>query len=67
MEERDWVLGDMVWTSIGLAVVIGLIVLNSYVQRLARIEEEQRLGLLRSNLLIARDQQLLQSRRPDAI
>lgn len=67
MEDTDWVLGDMVWALIGVAVVIGLMVLNSYVQRLARIEEEQRLGLLRADLLNRQRSAASQSRRPDAI
>jgi hypothetical protein len=46
MKDTDWVLGDLVWAVVGLAVVIGLMMLNAYVQRLARIEEEQRIALL---------------------
>jgi uncharacterized membrane protein len=46
MKDTDWVLGDLVWAVIGLAVIIGLMLLNAYVQRLARIEEDQRIALL---------------------
>ena len=42
MKDRDWALGDVVWAILGLAVVLGLVALNAYVQRLARIEEEER-------------------------
>ena len=56
MKDTDWVLGDLVWAFIGAAVVLGLMVLNAYFQRLARIEEAQRIQLLAS-----------QSRRPDDI
>ena len=42
MADRDWALGDIVWAILGLVVVLGLVLLNAYVQRLARIEEEER-------------------------
>jgi hypothetical protein len=51
MEDRDWALGDIVWAILGLAVVLGLMALNAYVQRLARIEEERRIALVGSDLL----------------
>ena len=52
MINRDWVLGDIVWAIMGMAVVLGLVVLNEYVQRLSRIEEEDRqLKLAGSNPL----------------
>ncbi len=51
MADRDWALGDMVWALLGGAVVFGLVALNAYVQRLARIEEERRIGLPSSDLL----------------
>jgi hypothetical protein len=51
METSNWVLGDMSWVIIGGVVILGLLALNAYVQRIARIEEEQRLELLRSNRL----------------
>ena len=67
MKDTDWVLGDMVWAIIGGAVVIGLMVLNAYVQRLARIEEAQRIQLLGSNPLNRQRSAASQSRRPDDI
>ena len=67
MKDTDWVLGDMVWFIVGLAVVIGLMVLNAYVQRLARIEEERRIELLSSDPLNRRRSAASQSRRPDDI
>ena len=51
MKDGDWVLGDMVWAIVGLAVVLGLMALNSYVQRIARIEEAERIRLLGSDPL----------------
>ena len=33
MKDTDWVLGDMVWAIIGAAVILGLMVLNAYFQR----------------------------------
>ena len=60
MKDTDWVLGDMVWAIIGAAVILGLMVLNAYFQRVNRIEEEEhRIGLLGSDPLFARDQQFL--------
>ena len=67
MKDTDWVLGDMVWTIVGVAVILGLMVLNAYVQRLARIEEEQRIELLRSDRLNRERSAASQSRRPDDI
>ena len=67
MKDTDWVLGDMVWFIVGLAVVIGLMVLNAYVQRLARIEEERRIGLLSSDPLNRQRSAASQSRLPDDI
>ena len=67
MEDGDWVLGDMVWAIVGLAVVLGLMALNSYVQRIARIEEEQRIRLLGSDPLNRQRSAASQSRRPDDI
>ena len=51
MADRDWALGDIVWAILGIAIVLGLMALNAYVQRLARIEEERRIGLLSSDPL----------------
>jgi hypothetical protein len=67
MKDTDWVLGDMVWFIVGLAVVIGLMVLNAYVQRLARIEEAERIRLLGSDPLNRQRSAASQSRRPDDI
>ncbi len=68
MKDTDWVLGDMVWTIIGAAVIIGLMVLNAYWQRLVRIEEEEdRIGLLGSDPLHRQRSAAAQSRRPDDI
>jgi len=67
MKDTDWVLGDLVWAIVGVAVILGLMVLNAYVQRLARIEEEQRIGLLGSDPLNRQRSAASQSRRPDDI
>ena len=67
MADRDWALGDLVWAILGLAVVLGLMALNAYVQRLARIEEERRIGLLGSEALKHGRSVAFQSRRPDDI
>jgi hypothetical protein len=67
MADRDWALGDLVWAILGLAVVLGLMALNAYVQRLARIEEERRIGLLGAEARSHRSSVPFQSRRPDDI
>ena len=67
MKDTDWVLGDMEWVIIGGTVILGLLVLNAYVQRLARIEEEQRIGLLASERLNRERSAASQSRRPDDV
>jgi hypothetical protein len=69
MKDTDWVLGDMVWAIVVAAVVIGLMVLNAYFQRVFRIEEEedQRIGLLGSDPLNRQRSAASQSRRPDDI
>jgi hypothetical protein len=67
MKDTDWVLGDMVWTIVGAAVVLGLMALNAYVQRLARIEEAERIRLLGSDPLNRQRSAASQSRRPDDI
>ncbi len=69
MKDTDWVLGDMVWAIVGVAVILGLMALNAYVQRVARIEEEeeQRIGLLGSDPLNRQRSAASQSRRPDDI
>jgi hypothetical protein len=62
METSNWVLGDMAWVIIGGAVVTGLLVLNAYFQKLARIEELQRIERLNRERSAAS-----QSRLPDDI
>ena len=42
MMDRDWALEDLEWTILGMVVILGLVVLNAYVQRLSRIAEEER-------------------------
>jgi hypothetical protein len=67
METSNWVLGDMAWVFIGGAVVFGLLMLNAYFQRIARIEDEQRIELLRLDRLKQERSAASQSRRPDDI
>ncbi len=68
MKDSDWVLGDMVWTLIGGAVILGLMVLNEYWQRVTRIdEEEHRIRLLGSDPLHRQKSAASQSPRPDDI
>jgi len=68
MKDTDWVLGDMVWAIIGAAVVLGLMALNMYFQRINRIEEEEdRTRLLGSDPLNRQRSAASQSRRPDDI
>ena len=68
METSNWVLGDFAWVIIGGTVVLGLLVLNAYWQRLVRIEEEEdRIGLLGSDPLHRQRSAAAQSRRPDDI
>ena len=67
MKDTDWVFGDMVWVIVGVTVILGLMVLNAYVQRLARMEEEQRIALLSSDPLNRQRSAASQSRRPDDI
>jgi hypothetical protein len=69
MKDTDWVLGDMVWAIVVAVVLLGLMVLNAYFQRVFRIEEEeeQRIGLLGSDPLNRQRSAASQSRRPDDI
>src|SRR5467141_2739641 len=68
MKDTDWVLGDMVWAIIGTAVILGLMALNMYFQRINRIEEEEdRIRLLGSDPLNRLGSAASQSRRPDDI
>jgi len=61
------IVGDMVLSLIGGAVILGLVALNAYIQRLARIEEAQRIKLLGSDRLNRERSAASQSRRPDDI
>jgi len=61
------IVGNIVLASIGGTVIIGLLMLIAYIQRLARSEEEQRLELLRSERLKRERSAASQSRRPDDI
>lgn len=63
---KDW-LGNTILSIAGGVVIIGLMMLNAYIQRLARSEEEQRLELLRSERLKRERSADSQSRRPDDI
>jgi hypothetical protein len=67
METSNWVLGDMSWVIIGGTVILGLLMLNAYAQRQARIDEEQRIALLASERLNRERSAASQSRRPDDI
>lgn len=63
---KDW-LGNTILSIAGGVVIILLMMLNAYFQRLARAEEEQRLELLRSERLKRERSADSQSRRPDDI
>jgi hypothetical protein len=63
---KDW-LGNTILSIAGGVVIILLMMLNAYIQRLARSEEEQRLELLRSERLKRERSAASQSRRPDDI
>ena len=51
MEDTNWVLGDIIWAFLGVAVILGLMMLNAYVQKLNRIEDERRIARMSSNPL----------------
>ena len=61
------IVGNIVLAIAGGVVVVGLIMLNAYIQRLARSEEEQRIALLASERLNRERLAASQSRRPDDI
>jgi hypothetical protein len=63
---KDW-LGNTILSIAGGVVIILLMMLNAYIQRLARSEEEQRLELLRSERLKRERSAASQSRQPDDI
>lgn len=67
METSNWVLGDMAWVIIGGVVILGLLMLNSYFQGIARVDEDQRIKLLASERLNHERLAASQSRRPDDI
>jgi len=64
-KDTDWVLGDVAWIVIGGTVVFGLLMLNAYVQRIARIEEHQRIERLSAENLKRERLAASHSRRPD--
>ena len=67
MEDRDWALGDIVWAFLGIGIVLGLMALNAYIQKLARDEEERRIALVGSEAVHRHGPAASQSRRPDDI
>jgi hypothetical protein len=66
-KDPDWVLGDMAWVVLGGTVVLVLLMLNAYVQRIARIEDHQRIERLSLENLKRERLAASQSRRPDDI
>lgn len=66
-KDSDWVLGDMAWVVLGGTVVLGLLMLNAYFQRIARSEEDERIARLASERLNQERSAASQSRRPDDI
>jgi hypothetical protein len=66
-KDPDWVLGDIAWFALGGTVVIGLLMLNAYFQRIARSEEDERIARLASERLNQERSAASQSRRPDDI
>jgi len=66
-KDTDWVLGDMAWVVLGGTVVLGLLMLNAYFQRIARSEEDERIARLASERLNQERLAASQSRRPDDI
>ena len=63
---KDW-LGNVVLSIAGGIVIIGLMMLNAYIQRIARIEEHQRIERLSAENLKRERLAAAQSRRPDDI
>ena len=62
------IVGNIVWAIIGAAVILGLMALNMYFQRINRIEEEEdRIRLLGSDPVNRQRSAASQSRRPDDI
>ena len=67
MADRDWALGDLVWAILGIAIILGLMALNAYVQRLARNEEERRIAQVGSDPLHRHRSVASQSRQSNDI
>ena len=63
---KDW-LGNAILSIAGGVVILGLLMLNAYVQRIARIEERQRIERLSAKNLKRERSAASQSRRPDDI
>jgi uncharacterized membrane protein len=63
---KDW-LGNVVLAIAGGVVVVGLMMLNAYIQRIARGEERQRLERISAENLKRERLAASQSRRPDDI
>ena len=66
-KDTDWVLGDMAWFVLGGTIVIGLLMLNAYFQRIARSEDYERMARLASERLKQERSAASESRRPDDI
>jgi uncharacterized membrane protein len=63
---KDW-LGNVVLAIAGGVVVVGLMMLNAYIQRIARSEERQRLERISAENIKREKLAASQSRRPDDI
>ena len=63
---KDW-LGNVVLSIAGGIVILGLCLLNAYIQRIARSEERQRLERISAENLKRERLAASQSRRPDDI
>ncbi len=63
---KDW-LGNVVLAIAGGVVVVGLMMLNAYIQRIARVEERQRLERISAENLKRERLAAAQSRRPNDI
>ena len=66
-KDPDWVLGDLAWFVLGGTIVIGLLMLNAYFQRIARSEEYERIARLATERLNRERSAASESRRPDDI
>ena len=63
---KEW-LGNVVLAIAGGVVVVGLMMLNAYIQRIARGEERQRLERISAENIKRERLAAAQSRRPDDI